>query len=111
MNNNIKNGRYVVEITSFRKITARNGEKLFKVEFKTIFDENRNSIKEEIVDFIKITDYFKLAELKQSFLYLDFKSVDNIIGCQGLINVNNGYVNYSYNLREIAEEENINIVF
>ena len=110
MNNNIKSGRYVVEITSMRKITSRKGEKLFKVEFKSLKDSENKPITVDIVDFIKISDIFRLAELKKSFLYLDFDSLDNIVGCQGIIRLNNGYVNY-YNLREIAEEENINIEF
>lgn len=107
-NKYLKRGSYVVKITSMRKIKNRQGNWVFRVDFDTLLDPDNRDCYETFTDYIKITDYNRLLDMQKSFIGLDFTDLSSVIGCQGIIRYNLGYINY-VDLQAIANEENIDI--
>lgn len=104
----MKKGSYVVRIASMRKVKSKNGNWLFRVDFDTLLDPDNRDCFETITDYIKLTDYNRLLDMQKSFIGLDFTDLSTVIGCEGIVRYNLGYINY-VNLAEIAEAENIDI--
>lgn len=107
-NKYLKRGSYVVRIASMRKIKNRQGNWVLRVDFDTLLDPDNRDCFETFSDYIKLTDYNRLSDLKKSFIDLDYSDLSTVIGCQGIIRYNLGYINY-VDLQAIAEEENIDI--
>lgn len=104
----IATGNYVVKIKEMTKFKSKKGEWWYKLGMQSMMGPGNEIVCEEINDYIRITDYKRLLEVQKAFITLDFNSLETIIGCDGLIKYNKGYITY-IDVRALAAEENIDI--